>query len=75
MKKRQVIVTMPTLLEIMKDYTNGDIVEDATLVKVLTKDGRFRFVIESPSIQRNAPVVVVSFDINRIYDLGGSTNE
>lgn len=70
-KRRYVIVTASSLLEIFKDYMGEEeLPVDAKLERFMMKPsekGAFAFVVESPSIPVGAPPVRVKYDIRRIY--------
>ena len=79
MKTRRVVITANTLLNIFRDYSNGDIPVDCKVVQFLMKPnerGRFAFVIQGPSIKQDAKPINLNFRLKEIFSVGGEkTNE
>ena len=72
--QRMVIVTVDTLVEILKDYLGEENVpRDATVERLLVKPnekGKFAFVVESPGIKQGGQAVVADFQLRRVYGVG-----
>lgn len=72
--RRMVIVTVDTLVEVLKDYLGEENVpRDAQVVRMLVKpaeQGKFAIVIDSPSIPYDAPAVTADFQVKRFYSVG-----
>lgn len=75
MKTRMLIITVDTLLEIIKDYLGEDNVpRDAMVSKLLVKpseQGRFAIEVVSESMKEGLAPLNVHFDMRRIYSVGG----
>jgi hypothetical protein len=69
-----VIVTVETLLEILKDYmTEEYIPADAKIVSLMVnpnEKGKFALVAESPQWSREGAPIEVRFDVRRVYSVG-----
>lgn len=74
MKVRQVIVTVESILALLKDYCGEEeIPEDAKVVGFKYKPtelGRFAIVIESPRLKYGVKPIEVRVDNKRIYGVG-----
>ena len=74
MKNRMIVVTVETLLEIIRDYLGEDnIPEDATVSKLMvnqSEKGRFAVEFESPTMREGLAPLNVHFDIRRFHALG-----
>lgn len=68
-----VVVTVDTLVEILKDYLGEENVpKDAQVVRLLVRPsepGKFAIVVDGDSIKYNAPAVVADFQVKRFYGL------
>ena len=73
MKRRMVIVTIDTLLEILKDYLGpqrvpGDSKPTRLLVKP-SEQGRFCIEFESDELAEGLPALQVNYENRRVYGL------
>lgn len=71
--KRMVIVTVDTLVEILKDYLGeeempGDARVETLLVKPNEK-GKFAIRVASERFEQDQAAMVVDFDIKRVYSV------
>lgn len=68
---RMVIISLDTLMEIIKDYTNGEVPTDASPLKLLfrpTDKGRIGILTSSPSWPTNeSGPLEVRFQMRRFY--------
>ena len=69
-RSRLVIITIDTMLAIIKDYAGGAIPADATAVSLRVnpqEKGKFMLVIDSPSIPAGTAPMMLHFDIKRYF--------
>lgn len=77
MKTRLVIITIDSVLALMKDYCGSEqLPEDTWVEKLLmkpTEQGRFGLVVNSEHWPSEActSVIEVKFDLQRFYGVGG----
>ena len=72
-KRRQVILTLDTLCELLKDYIGDNTIpSDAMAQRLLInpqENGKLALEIASPSIKVDAKPIFVNFDLKRIYSV------
>lgn len=70
MKTRMVILTLPTLGALIRDYLGDQVPDDAVAVQMLVnprENGKLGFVLSSPSLKAGQEPKRVMFDIRRNY--------
>ncbi len=72
-KRRQVILTLDTLAELLKDYIGENIIpKDSVAQRLLInpqENGRLALEIASPSIKPDAKPIFVNFNLKRVYSV------
>lgn len=71
-RKRMVILTIPTIGALLRDYIGDNMPPDAHAVGIEInpqEQGRLAVVMESDNIPDNAKPVFVHFDLKRVYSI------
>lgn len=76
LKPRMVIITVESLVEIMKDYLGPDnLPEDAKVVSLkvnLNEKGRFAIEVTSPNIKYTDVAMDVNYRLRRVFGVGNA---
>ncbi len=72
---RSVVVTVDTLVEVLKDYLGEEnLPADAQAVRLLVnrkEQGKVGLVVASEQLATGLPALQAHFDIRRVYSVGG----
>lgn len=73
MQRRQVIITIDSIGELLKDYLGEGVVPaDAVAQRLMInplENGKIALELASPSIKANAKDIRVSFELKRVYSV------
>lgn len=76
--QRLVVVTIDTILAVLRDYAGGEIPADAQAVSFQLnprEKNKFMLVIDSPSYDKQLPPMILDFDIRRFYGVGSGNSQ
>lgn len=69
-RKRMVILTIPTIAALLKDYVGNGVPDDAVGVGLEInpqENGRLAVVLDVPSLTQDPKDIYVHFDLKRVY--------
>ena len=73
MEQRRVLTTIDTVLEILKDYTGGQIPQSAQALKLMfnPRERKAAIVVECDEWAHGLPPIGVKFELRKVFAIGG----